>query len=93
MNIFVSGADQSEYNGLFVVNKDENGNTPDDNVLTYDFIGSPAPPTGDIFVSREIQGTDVIKYNNYFYDIDTIINIDEKNEWLILNCIKRGPHT
>lgn len=86
MNVFIDGADQSEYNGLFVVKSDD-----DDNIFSYNFTGSPSSPTGTITFSREIQTTDVVLFNNYVYTISRVENVDNNDKWIKLHCVYKGP--
>lgn len=38
-----------------------------------------------------IDSSDIIKYNNRFFDIVSIEHIEEIERWLMVNCTEKGP--
>lgn len=87
VNVVISGANESEYNGQFPVSKEISATS-----FEYIISGSPSSPaTGTIIASREIQTTDVIKLENQIYTIQRIDPVDERHEFLILYTTFKGP--
>ncbi len=64
-------------------------------VQPFNGVNRSANPTHN-FTIRFITGvsvTNAIRFNGKFFDILGIINIDEQNSWLRIQCTERGTTT